>query len=127
MSEKILGYLLLLLGLGIIFVSTLSAYRVLTKKEAPIQLFNFSGISLKPTQMLGSSLPPQLLSQIKGSESPIEILSPQILNDTSNIFVHLMFMGFFVSVGFKIASLGAMLVRPIVVKAKGIESVDVKP
>ena len=123
MSEKIVGYILLIVGTLVIFASAFSAYEVFTKKTEPIQLFNFSGISINMANLLGSgdgltAEQQAALERQKASIKPQEIVSASMINDTSNFAAHLFLMGFLVTVGYKVASLGVNLLRPIVVKAK---------
>jgi len=124
MTEKILGYILLAVGLMIIFGSAFSAYLVFTKKAEPIALFNFPGIKIDPAALqpeLPDNIPSemqQLVNQQTASK-PMEIVPPEILNDSSNLFAHLILMGFLVSVGGKIGQLGTYLVRPLIVNIKG--------
>ncbi|OIO14865.1 hypothetical protein COV53_06940 [Candidatus Gottesmanbacteria bacterium CG11_big_fil_rev_8_21_14_0_20_37_11] len=119
MNEKIIGYTLIVLGLIIILLSTLNVYNVFTNRGEPIKLFNFSGISLNPTQMISNNLPPEATKIITQNQSNnVELIPADMLNKTSNIGAHLLLMGFLISVGFKISSLGTMLVRPIIIKLK---------
>ena len=129
MSEKIIGYILIVLGIIIISASTYSAYSVFTKKAQPVELFSFQPIGIDTNQLLGSSLPPEFagLMQKQTNASKTEIVPAALINDSSNIFAHLLLMGFLASVGYKLASLGVMLVRPIVVKLKAKEINTKKP
>lgn len=117
MSEKIIGYVLLVVGILVILGAGVSTFMVFTKQAEPVKLFEFSGISLDPTQMLGSSLPVELQTTLKQTNtSKQEMISGEMINSTSNIFAHLFLMGFIASIGYKLASLGTKLMRPIVVK-----------
>lgn len=100
MTEKITGYSLLAIGLLLIVVAAFSVFIVFTGGAKPVQLFAMQGIAI--------NLGPQLPSN--------EILPAAMLNDTSNLFAHLVLMGFLASIGQKFASLGIQLLRPIVVK-----------
>ena len=122
MSEKIVGYCLLVFGLLVMFLSALNVFGVFTKRYNPVQLFNFSGISIDTTQMLTGSLSleaSQLLSQ--GKAKPTELISAEMLNSTSNIFAHMILVGFIVGLGYKVSSLGVMMLRPVVVNLKSKE------
>ena len=102
MTEKIVGYTLLGIGiLGIIFTAG-SVFMVFTGKILPIQLFNLPAITF--------SLAP--------GTKPVELMTADAINQTSNIAAHLFLMGFLAGAGQKLASLGVQLVRPIVIKAK---------
>lgn len=120
MKDKIVGYILLLAGIIIIIFSAFNTYLVFTKKAEPIQLFSFNGLSIKPSQFMPVNL------QIS-SESKVEVVSSEMINLSSNIFAHLMLMGFLATIGFKIASLGIMLIRPVVVNLKAKEVTKYEP
>lgn len=115
MTEKIIGYSLLAIGILIIVFSALNIVFVFTGKALPVQLFNFPAISLDMGQSLG-------LPKAVGVQ-PTELISANILNQTSNLFIHLFLMGFLVSVGQKLASLGVELLRPVIIKIKGREDI----
>lgn len=104
MSEKITGYLLLFIGIFLIIISVISVFNVFTGKAKPYPLLQLSGVSMNLGEISGVKLPSQ------------EIISPAMLNDSGNLFIHLLLMGFIASTGQKLASLGVQLVRPIVVK-----------
>ncbi|KKP59831.1 MAG: hypothetical protein UR52_C0002G0059 [Candidatus Gottesmanbacteria bacterium GW2011_GWA1_34_13] len=120
MSEKIIGYLLLITGIVIMILASFSVYRVFTKQTKPVQIFNTSGINLDLNKLIAGSLPPQAQTQLN-SQATQQIIPPELINDSSNIFMHLVLMGFFVSLGYKLSSLGINLLRPIVVKLKSKE------
>ncbi len=100
MTEKVTGYSLLGIGIFLIIVSAISVFNVFTGKAKPVQVFQMPGVSL----------------DVVGQKT--EIISPALLNDSSNLFIHLLLMGFIAATGQKLASLGVQLVRPIVIKAK---------
>ena len=105
-------------------LASLSVYSVFTKKSAPVQLFNFGPISLDASQLLPQNLPEgagEIINQQSSGLPKADLLPANVLNDSSNIFAHLFLMGFIVSLGYKISSLGTMLVRPINVKLRAKE------
>ena len=106
MSEKIVGYTLLVIGIIVIVLSALNIYAVFTGQMLPVQLFHLNGISLDLSQYTG----------VKAK--PAELIPAETLNQTSNLAAHLFLMGFIASMGQKLASLGVELVRPIVVKLR---------
>lgn len=110
MTEKIVGYSLLIIGVFVIIFCGLNVLFVFTGKALPIQPFNFPGVSLDLSQSLG-------LPKTAGVK-PTELISADMLNQSSNLFTHLFLMGFLAGIGQKLASLGVQLVRPIVVKSK---------
>ena len=122
MSEKIVGYLLISFGVMAIIYAVLNIFSVFSGKTKPVQIFNFSGISFDASQLLPQDLPSEA-SQLVRPESTqkAEIIPANIINDSSNIFAHLLLMGFLASAGSKVALIGAMLVRPINVKLRSKE------
>ena len=119
MSEKIVGYGLLVLGLLIICLSIFSVFAVFTGMFEPAQLFNLEGVSVSfdVGKMIGSSLPPEFSSQLPQQEAQkVEPISADLLNGSLNLFFHLFLMGFVMGGGYKIALIGTQLVRTITVK-----------
>lgn len=133
MAIKVTGFVLLFLGIILIVYAAVSTYLVFSKNAEPIKLFSFTGISFDPSQFIPQMSANQELnnlfkqSETVGNREKAEMIPANLINDTSNIFAHLMLMGFLATIGFKLASLGAMLVRPIVVhlRAKEIEAVKI--
>jgi len=129
MTEKVLGYLLITFGILIILISTISVFDVFTRKTKPVQLFNFKGIKFDMSQMLIGSLPVEtakLLPQNRAQSEGVEIIPAQLINDSSNVFAHLLLMSFIAGIGGRLANIGVLLIRPIVVKLKAKE-VAMKP
>lgn len=133
MTEKIVGYGMLTGGLLTIILAGLNVFGVFTGRIQPVTLFRFQGISIDSSQLVNQTynldtegLPPEqvaLLEQIFDQQKAappqkIEILPAEILNQTSNVFGHLILMGFIASIGYKVAGLGVLMIRPIVVKLK---------
>jgi len=58
------------------------------------------------------------LNQQKAQIAPQELISSDLLNESSNLAAHLFLMGFMASIGYKIGSLGIQMLRPIVVKVR---------
>lgn len=101
MSEKITGYLLLLIGVGVILVAFLNAYGIFSGTLQPVQFLNFANVGFD----LGTGIKQELLS---GKD----------LSTSTNFFLHIIVLGFFVNVGFKLATLGTQLLRPIKIEVK---------
>ncbi len=117
MTEKILGYLLLISGILIIGVSLFGAYSVFRGKMSVYPLFKLPGISIDLSSFISSDLPNEQKEILNKSQSlKTELISPQLINEPLNFIFHLLFMGFIANVGFKISSLGINLLRPIKVK-----------
>lgn len=107
MTEKIIGYILLVAGVLMIVVPVFNVYSVYTGKAQPIEPLKLKGVSLDLSSATGGQIP----------ASP-ELLSSEQLNEPLNLVSHLLLMGFIASAGFRIAKLGTMLVRPIKVALK---------
>ncbi len=114
MSEKVTGYILLVIGIVTMFYTVFNVYQVFTKQTKPVVLFNIPALQIDLSQLVAGSLPPGVIPQ--GQKQ--ELISSQLINDPLNIIAHLFLMGFVAQIGFKLASIGTMLVRPIVVKLK---------
>ena len=114
MSEKIVGYILLFAGIIIILFSGFSVYGVFSKNIKPVQFFTIGSVPIE-IPIAGQNADKE--SSGGGIDLPTEAIQ-----DPLNSFAHLALMMFIGGVGFKIASLGTMLVRPVVVKLKSKES-----
>jgi len=111
MTEKAVGYVLLAIGILIILIAAFNVIMVFTGRAEAIQLFQFEGIGISASELLGGG-------ELPVGNQQIELVSADLLNNTANVFAHLFLMGFISTVGYKIASLGTMMVRPIIVKVK---------
>lgn len=102
MSEKIVGYLLISFGVMAIIFSVLNIFSVFSGKTKPVQVFKFDGISLDATQFLPQDLPSEASQVVQpASTQKAEIIPANVLNDSSNIFAHLLLMGFFSFIRFE--------------------------
>jgi hypothetical protein len=122
MPEKVLGYVLLTVGLVVITFTAWNVWQVFSGKAEPVQIFNFEGISLDPSQFTPQINVPEgmegLIPQRSQKSEPVEFISPEYLNETANLFAHIMLMGFIASIGGRFASIGVQLMRPIEVKLR---------
>lgn len=112
MGEKAIGYMFMIIGVGVIGLAGYSVYSVFTGSITAFPLFNFSGVTVPASSLLGAEF-------ANASIPDIEIFPAEILNGTTNILAHLFLMSFIVTVGYKIAMLGVNLVRPVIVKVEG--------
>ena len=117
--EKILGYTLLIIGLLIIAYSAINVINVFQGKTEPINLFSFDSISID----LGGLTD---LPNTKDTNLKQELVQADLLNKPINIATHLFLMSFIVTIGFKVAQLGTMLVRPVKVRLLRKGDVEVK-
>ncbi len=122
MTEKMLGYIFIFVGILVIAGAGMSVFGVFTKNSKPVQLFNGPGISMD----LGSILKSQVPAGVDLSGAKTEIVPASVVNDSANLFAHIFLMGFMATIGYRIAAIGAMLVRPIQVKLKVKETEIVK-
>lgn len=124
MTEKIVGYTLLAIGLIVLGFSGLNMIDLVTGKVRPIEFFHFEAVNVDLEGIVrGSlpieSLPPEVVALVAGKPTqPTELLSADLLNQPANFIVHLSIMGILAGVGQKIASLGVMMLRPIQVHLK---------
>lgn len=114
MSERITGFFLLFVGIFFVIGCSLNVYFVFTKQLKPVELFKYSGISIDPSAMMPALPNNSSPSTVK----PVEIVSAAMINDSSNLLAHIFLMSFLSGAGFKIASLGIQLLRPIKVNLK---------
>ncbi len=108
-SEKIIGYILLTLGVILLLFSIFEMINVYTGNASPPNLFNLSDISL-PTGQGGTNV-----SVIQGAQ----------LSQLPNLFFWFILMGFVLFAGGKIASLGVSMIKDIKVEIK--ESMTAPP
>lgn len=126
--EKILGYLLLLVGIAMILTSLFLVYQVLTGKNKPPQIFNVESPTIKlPTASSNLQLPEGLelpegfsLQEATNEATPagIKIIPDELLNGMVNISLYYLLMMFAASTGVKIADIGTKLIKEIKIKAQ---------
>ena len=100
-NDKIVGYVLLAIGVAIIFFSITQMMIVFNGSGSPPQLFNLSTISIP-----GSN--GQSVVLVTGSE----------LSQFPNLIFWLLLMSFLMFAGGKVASIGVNLIREIKVEVK---------
>ncbi len=125
MSEKTTGYVLLIIGILLMIFATSQIIMVFTGRATPIKIFKTEESS---TQGTGSFNPQELIKQFQdtntqGSSLPtqmpnVQLIDTKALNDILNLTVYYLIMQFLLSLGYKLASLGIQLLRPIVVQMK---------
>jgi hypothetical protein len=101
-DEKIVGYVLLAIGIIMIFFSVYEMVRVFTGGSPPPNLFNFSDISIQMSEQAGETL----------------LVSGEELNKLAAMVFWYMLMFFIMWSGGKIASLGVSMIREIKVEVK---------
>ena len=125
MTERIIGYTLLGIGIIMIVITTLQIFSVFTGKATPIDVFKAETKQTTQTTTTSDLLEKiqqgdftELLNSGSGSISGMGIIDPEALYKMLNITVYYFLMMFLLNVGFKIASLGVQMVRPIKVEVK---------
>ncbi len=108
MSEKITGYVLLVLGVGVIVLALLNGYGLFSKTLTPVKFFELQSIGFDLSQV----------APVAKTASQQELISGADLSNTTNFFLHLILLGFFINVGAKLGSLGVQLLRPIKIEIK---------
>lgn len=111
MSEKLVGWLLTLLGLLVIVAAGINAYTTFTGNSAHITPFSFNDIYISPTQLFKGDT-----SQL--NTEPIPLVESEMINKPLNLTAHIILLGFLASIGTRIAMIGVQLVRTIKVDLK---------
>lgn len=114
MNERVTGYILLGVGICIMLFALGNIFLVFTSKIQPITLFDAKGTSFD----LNSLLPQLPQEASSGKPAGMQLISPQTINQVLNVSTHFFLMSFVMTFGYKLASLGVMLIRPVVVKLK---------
>lgn len=122
MREKVIGYSLVSIGLIIMIFCVVNIIMVFSNKAKPFSIFNIS--SSNSALNIGD-----VVSQIQKSNPEaglnqsvplpkLDILPPEVINQTLNLSTHFFLMTFILGFGYKLSSLGVQFVRPISVKLK---------
>lgn len=117
MNEKAIGYILLTAGILLMCGALLQVFLVFTGKTNPASVFSVAA----PQVSLDTFMPalPAGLPIPQANTRGIELIPTDTFNKLLNMFATIFLMGFVLSFGVKIASLGVMMLRPIVVKVSG--------
>lgn len=140
MNEKYLGYSLLAAGVVMMLFAGFDVFQVFTGEKKPYPLFRLSGITVNFSEILKQQatnvlptdmeLPPginlnSMLESVQSQNNTAnensgvqEVISAEMMNTPMNLFAHVFLMGFFASIGMKIATVGTYLIRTIEVKLK---------
>ena len=122
MNERTWGYILLASGVIIMTFSVISIFLVFTNRAKPITIVKspLSNQAGNPNMNPANFLPSQTggLGQSQMPGLSLDFLSSPIIGDLFSSLLHYFLMGFLMSFGYKLATLGVMLLRPIKVKLK---------
>jgi|GEM_PF-1568113 len=125
-AEKIVGYSLLGFGIVIMLVAAFQIVLTLTGKAQPIQIFKTAPKAVVQSDTEGPDMsdPEGLLKQIQqdpfsllhsggtGASLP-QIIDPTVINQMLNLTVYYFIMQFILGLGYKLASLGVQIIRPL--------------
>lgn len=124
MTERTTGYSLIIIGIIIMIFATIQIISVFTGRANPISFFQYEEKSSSNSNLDVNSLLNQLQksSEVSGlnidSTPNFQLFDPKLINQILNLAVYYLIMQFLLSLGFKFASLGVQLVRPIHVNMK---------
>jgi hypothetical protein len=115
MTIKIIGYILLFVGVAAIVLSTINIYQVFTHQAKPVQFFTASN-STFDINALVNSLSPNVGNSAVKNISTTSLVNQSAVNDGLNLTLHIVLIGVIAGAGSKLASLGVLLLRNIQVK-----------
>lgn len=104
-NDKLVGYVLLIVGLIVVFLAIVWAYGAFTSGSSRLSIFHWDNQKIKITS--SDNEPPQYL-EIPGDQ----------ISRTINILLWLTLMFFLVWAGAQIAGLGVKIIRSIKVEIK---------
>ncbi|MGD0523253.1 MAG: hypothetical protein ABSA43_01700, partial [Candidatus Microgenomates bacterium] len=106
-------------GILIILFSAFNGFQLIIKQAQPVQFFTLASTNSEIPLNLGGTqvnINPSSLFDSLG-------LSGTTISFTLNLVFHLLILGFIAKMGFHLASVGSMLVRPIIVDIKSKEGI----
>jgi len=121
MTEKFVGYLLLITGVMIMALSAIGVFLVFSGKMKSFDVFSLPPVTLDLSGLMQAENPDTQLPPQANLET--ELVKSEVLNQPLNLIANFLFMSFLVNVGFRISSLGIQLLRPIKVNLKGDKSI----
>ena len=105
-AEKIIGYSMLGVGILLMIFASFQIILTFTGKARPIKIFESAPKEnlQNDTNNLDMSNPDKLLEQI---------IDPSVINQMLNLMVYYFIMQFLLGLGYKLASLGVQMIRPL--------------
>lgn len=117
MQERMVGYILLIVGILVMAFSVYYVYSILTNKVRPFEVFIDQPKVQQPTSGVQDIVKnPSALVQMQAAVMS-EVLGKQ-MNRSFNIGMTVLLMYILMLFGFRLSSLGVMLIRPIEVKLR---------
>lgn len=130
MSEKIIGYLLLIAGISLMIFSTWRVFMLMTDTKTSSLLPGLSAVVQEEEQAPPAGLSNLRNLPIQGAGAETSVLNPlDIIKAVPNLdelvtkIVTFFLMGFLLNLGYKISTLGIQLIRPIHIKLRIKEGV----
>jgi hypothetical protein len=121
MTEKIIGYICLAIGIIVISIACYNGYQVFTGEIQPIQAYETGktalGNSLPSVQTQGTEQSGVAAALMPMLQSTLNAAVDKSMEKPINLTVHILLLGFFASIGQKLALIGTTLVRPIVIQS----------
>lgn len=114
MDNKIVGYVLLVIGILLIIITVINVFLVFTGSKKPYQFLN-ENASLAQFSM---DIPET--GGVPMNAVPITINNNAQITKIINLVLYIIFAGFFAGIGYKLAMIGTNLVRPIIVKTDSL-------
>lgn len=108
------GYIILFVGLGLIFTALTQITLVILGIIKPFSLFSFKASDFA---IDGGVLFPQLPSTLT-RDLKVELFPADFINGILNLSANTLLIFIFIFAGFKVASIGVQLLRPIYIKSK---------
>jgi hypothetical protein len=120
MSEKLTGYILLGIGAVVMIIALIQILSIMSSSNVPVVIFKISETTSSGSNGSFNPLDPSSLldSLNSGDLSSLNLIDPKVISNLLNIIVYYLIMQFLMGFGYKIASLGVQLLRPINVNMK---------
>lgn len=109
MEDRVTGYILLVLGVVIMFFAIIQLGLLLTNVIKPFPAFNFTEVF---------TLIQDVNNQVNGeaTQTAVSEVNPQVVNSVLNHSTYFLYMGFMLNLGFMLAQLGIKLIRPTTIQ-----------
>lgn len=115
MVQKLIGYLLLMLGLFVMLICLSNIYGLYAKNIETVSFFDLDAIVLKNNISLDNfpeNVRPLLQKSINETP-PMVLMNKKDINDTTNFFAHIFLVGFIMNGGYLFAKIGTKMIREV--------------
>jgi hypothetical protein len=132
MHERIIGYILLAVGICMMWYTVLQVFLLLTNQIKPFSVFQNTSKSTVQSPNKALTQEEVMMNPAGAQQAQANMFSDIIEKQTSksiNLGATMFFYYFLMLFGFRLASLGTQLIRPINVKLRGnvVDLEDHKP